>query len=59
MGKEFVVESLEDMCNLMCDNYIPKEKNNNNHRLSRNRKEHYSERAEEELYPRVRGFRER
>lgn len=26
MGKEFVVNSLEDMCNLMCDNYIPEEK---------------------------------
>lgn len=25
MGKEFVVNSLEDMCNLMCDNYIPEE----------------------------------
>ena len=23
MGKEFVIESLEDMCSLMCDNYIP------------------------------------
>ncbi len=25
MGKEFVVNSLEDMCALMCDNYIPEE----------------------------------
>lgn len=25
MGKEFKVSSLEDMCNLMCDNYIPEE----------------------------------
>jgi hypothetical protein len=27
MGAEFTVESLEDMCSLMCDNYIPERKN--------------------------------
>ena len=25
MGKEFVVNSLEDMCDIMCGNYIPEE----------------------------------
>ena len=25
MGKEFVVNNLEDMCSLMCDNCIPEE----------------------------------
>ena len=25
MGREFIVSSLEDMCDLMCDNYIPEE----------------------------------
>ena len=26
MGKEIVIDSLEDMCALMCDNVLPKEK---------------------------------
>lgn len=26
MGKEFIVESLEDMCSLMCDNCLPRKK---------------------------------
>ena len=42
MGKEFVIDNLEDMCALMCDNIIPERKrgknentlgkNNNRHR---------------------------
>lgn len=26
MGKEIIIDSLEDMCALMCDNRIPREK---------------------------------
>lgn len=31
MGKEFVVESLEDMCSLMCDNYLPRRRGKQAH----------------------------
>jgi hypothetical protein len=27
MGAEFTIDTLEDMCSLMCDNCIPKRKN--------------------------------
>lgn len=27
VGKEFIVTSLEEMCDLMCDNIVPKERN--------------------------------
>ena len=28
MGKEFVVNSLEELCDLMCNNIVPDRKNN-------------------------------
>ena len=28
MGKEFVIDNLDDMCNLMCNNQVPKEAKN-------------------------------
>ena len=37
MGKEIIVSSLEEMCDLMCDNYIPKE----NYNEDRNRDSMY------------------
>lgn len=27
MGKEFIVSTLEEMCDAMCDNVVPEEKN--------------------------------
>ena len=48
MGKEFVVESLEDMCLLMCDNYIPKRrKHNDSNRVSGNRQEYSNQESEQ------------
>ncbi len=31
MGKEFKVDTLEDMCSLMCDNVIPEHRNAKSH----------------------------
>ena len=50
MGKEFIVHSLEEMCMMMCDNYIPQEETeDDSDRVSRNWEEHDSTGTETEL----------